>query len=92
MSVWVLGVGRFAGRAHRDEGEGARRQVEEGVRRLAEDAQAAGKNADHELGQNQCHADADGAESDELGSALQPVHGFTLSSDFAAAGRRLPQQ
>ena len=85
MPVRVLGVGRLAGRAYGDERESAGGKVEEGVRRLAEDAQASGQQSDDQLGQDQRHPDGHGAQSDELRALLESLHGFTLSADFAAA-------
>ena len=64
MPVWVLGVGGFVRCPHGDQRESARRQIEEGVGGLAEDAQAACQDTYHQLGQHEHDPDDDRGECD----------------------------
>ena len=91
VAVRVLGVRGLARGADCDQGEPARREVEEGMRGFAQDAQAAGEQTDDQLGHDQHHADGHRAEGDELRTPAEPVHCFTVSAVWAAPGAVLPQ-
>ena len=66
MAVGVLRVRRLAGRAHGEEREHTRGQIQQRMDGLADDAEAAGQQSDDQLARDYRHANDDGAESDKL--------------------------
>ena len=70
MTVLVLGVGRLVGDANREVGHRRGHQIEAGVRRLGQNAQAAGGDPDHYLHQGDGDGSKNGIQSDRLLLAL----------------------
>ena len=79
--------GRQACRPHCEQREDARRQVEQRMDGLAQDAQAARQQTHDELGHHEHDADRHRAKGDELRAALEPLHTATLSARLRAAQR-----
>jgi len=89
MAVGVLSVSRLACGAYGDQSEDTRGQVEDRVRRLAQNAQAAGEQADHQLAQHKGHADENGAERDALWMAPERPHLPTLVGRHSGSAQRV---
>ena len=66
VTILVVGVGRFVGNANREVGDYSGNQIEPRMRRLRQDAQAAGSRADHYLHQRDADGRDDGIQRDGL--------------------------
>ena len=70
VTVLVIGIGRLVGDANRKVGDGRGHQVEAGVRGFGQNAQAAGRHADHHLQHGDGDRGIDGIQGDRLLLAL----------------------